>query len=96
MPARPQGGRDRRSRCWWLAHLGATGDSQAVSLPLEAVTAADPGSADAAYPPGLRRTTTTTTTGSTRISLAGEEGETVVDALRQAFHDAARLGLGLV
>ncbi|MFW6039502.1 MAG: hypothetical protein ACOC9N_00325, partial [Gemmatimonadota bacterium] len=52
--------------------------------------AADPTSADAAYPPGLRRTTTAS---STRISLAGEEGETVVDALRQAYHDAARLGL---
>ena len=56
-----------------------------------AALAADPGAADAAYPPGLRRTTTAR---STRISLAGEEGEAVVDALRQAFHDAARLGLG--
>lgn len=56
-----------------------------------AVVATDPGAADAAYPPGPRRTTTTS---STRISLSGEEGETVVDALRRAFHDAARLGLG--
>ena len=59
-------------------------------LPAAAV-AADSGSPDAAYLPGPRRTTTTS---ATRLSLSGEEGNIVASVLRQAFDDAAQLGLG--
>jgi hypothetical protein len=58
-------------------------------LPSAAVSA-DPAAADAAYPPGPRRTTTAS---ATRLSLSGEGGEVVAHALRQAFDEASRLGL---
>jgi len=56
-----------------------------------AAVAAQPAEADAAYPPGPRRTPTVS---ATRLSLSGEAGEVVADALRQAFDEADRLGLG--
>jgi len=58
-------------------------------LPADAVSADS--TADAAYPPGPRRTTTAS---ATRLSLSGEGGQVVSDALRQAFAQAAELGLG--
>lgn len=58
-------------------------------LPAAAV-AAEPADADAAYPPGPRRTATAS---AVRLTLPGEDGQAIAEALRQAFDQAAELGL---
>lgn len=74
-----------------LADRPLTLEPLARRLLPSAAVAADRGRADAAYPPGPRRTPTTS---ATRLSLAGEGGGVVAEALRQAFDQAAELALG--
>lgn len=59
-------------------------------LPTAAV-AATAESADAAYPPGPRRIPTAS---GTHVNLSGKDGELMAAALRDAFGEGARLGLG--